>query len=63
MEEIIIKKIRGGILGMKMKTKTPADVAVWLNKLKVVNQPMYDELFNNYKAAKLEYDASASKSN
>lgn len=50
MEEIIIKKVRGGIMGIKNGTKQPNEVAPWLNKLKPLNPGMYDELFNNYKA-------------
>ncbi len=56
MEEQLIKKIKGGIFGLKNNTgKTPAEVAKMLNQLKPLNQPMYDELFNDYKAALLVY--------
>jgi hypothetical protein len=51
MEETFIKKIKGGIMGMKTGTKKPTDVEPWLNKLKEVNKPMYEELLNDYKAA------------
>ena len=49
MEEQLIKKIKGGMMGMKMKTKQPQEVAVLLNKLKNVNKFMYEELLNDYK--------------
>lgn len=58
---MLIKKIKGGLLGMKTGTKTPTDVAPWLNKLKTINPGMYEELFNDYKASKLEYDAKLTK--
>jgi len=50
MEEIIIKKIRGGLFGMRNGTKEPQEVAVWLNKLKDINPHMYSDFFNDYKA-------------
>jgi hypothetical protein len=48
MEEIIIRKITGGIMGIKNGTKQPKEEIVWLNKLKPLNKPMYNELINNY---------------
>lgn len=51
MEEILIKKIKGGIFGMKNNTKLPKDVIKFLNQLKGLNKPMYEELINDYKAA------------
>ena len=48
MEDIIIRKIKGGIMGIKNGTKQPKEVIVWLNKLKPLNKPMYNELINNY---------------
>ena len=52
MEEILIKKIKGSISAIKCKAKTPkeAGAGVFLNKLKNINKPMYDELMNDYKA-------------
>lgn len=52
MEQLLIRRIKGGIFGLKNNTgKTPSEVAKLLNQLKPLNQPMYDELFNDYKAA------------
>lgn len=51
MEVILIRKIKGGIFGMKSNTKLPKDVIKFLNQLKEINKPMYDELLNDYKAA------------
>jgi hypothetical protein len=50
-EEQLIRKIKGGIMGIKNNTKTPAEVGPLLNRLKAVNEGMYEELFNNYKTA------------
>ncbi len=51
MEQQLIKKITGGILGIKNGTKTPQEVGKFLNLLKGINQPMYEDLFNDYKQA------------
>ena len=51
MEEAIIKKIKGGIFGIKQGTKQPKDVAMWLNKLKPINPMMYEECLQQFKAA------------
>jgi len=50
MEEVIIKKIKGGIFGIKQGTKQPKDVVMWLNKLKAINEMMYEEYLQQYKA-------------
>jgi len=49
MEELVIKKVIGGLMGLKNKTKEPKEVAMWLNKLKVINPGMYEDYFNKYK--------------
>ena len=49
MEQQLIKKITGGLFGMKIGTKGPKEVAVLLNKLKPINPMMYEDLFNKYK--------------
>jgi hypothetical protein len=51
MEELLIKKIKGGIVGIKSGSKEPKDVASLLNLLKKQNQPMYEELLDSYKDA------------
>lgn len=48
MEETLIRKIKGGILGIKNGTKTPKEVIKYLNMLKDINKPMYQELLNDY---------------
>ncbi len=50
MEEILIRQIEGGIRGIRMGTKTPqtADLNSKLEKLKKLNEPMYDELNQKY---------------
>jgi len=51
MEQVIVKKIIGGILGIKTGTKEPKDVAFWLNKLKAVNPYLFEDYFTKYKDA------------
>ena len=48
MSEILIKKIRGGIMGIQNGTKTPQEVIGLLVRLKDVNFPMYEELLAKY---------------
>jgi hypothetical protein len=57
MEEICIRKIEGGIRGIKLGTKTPMDVDITnsFNRLKEINQGMYADLMNNYKKVLEEY--------
>ena len=56
-EDLYIKNVRNAIRAIKMGTKKPEDTNVGfnLNKLKTVNEPMYDELLNDYKAVLAEY--------
>jgi hypothetical protein len=49
MEQQLIKKITGGLFGIKIGTKEPKDVAALLNKLKSINPGMYEEFFEKYK--------------
>lgn len=48
MEEQLIRKIKGGMLGMKNGTKTASEVGPLLNRLKVVNEGIYSDLFGEY---------------
>ena len=50
MEEVIMKKVIGGLMGLKNKTKEPKEVAGWLVKLKKVNEGMYEEYLVKYKS-------------
>ena len=51
-ETDLIRKITGGISGVKNKTKTPAEAKLGplFAALKKVNVGQHDELMNNYKA-------------
>ena len=51
MEDLLIRKIKGGILGIKNGNKEITEVAPLLNKLKNVNEGMYEELLQDYKVA------------
>ena len=51
MEDLLIRKIKGGINGIKNGTKEATEIAPLLNRLKSVNEGMYDELLQEYKNA------------
>ncbi len=53
MEKILIQKIENGIRLINKGLKTPqeANIGIFLNKLKDINKPMFEDLMNNYKAA------------
>ena len=53
MEDLLIKKIKGGINAIKGGRKSPKEAGLGssLNRLKAVNEPMYDELMEQYKEA------------
>lgn len=61
-EDIYIKNIEAAIRGVRMRTKTPQDVAASLSvnmeKLKKVNEGMATDLMNNYKAVVADYNKS-----
>lgn len=62
-EDLYIKKIEGGIRGIRMGTKTPqeANIGIHLNKLKLVNEGMYDDFMEKYKKAVSEYNRKNNK--
>jgi hypothetical protein len=51
MEDLLIRKIEGGIRGIKNGTKDPKEIAPLLNRLRGLNEGMYDELLKSYKKA------------
>ena len=51
MEDLLIRKIEGGIRGIKNGTKDPKEIAPLLNRLKGLNEGMYDEVLKGYKKA------------
>ncbi|GIV43927.1 MAG: hypothetical protein KatS3mg035_1050 [Bacteroidia bacterium] len=51
MQDQLIKKIKGGIIGIKNGTKEPKEIAPLLNRLKAVNEGMYEDLLKEYKQA------------
>lgn len=51
MEELLIRKVKGGIQGIKNGTKKPSEIAPLLNRLKGINEGMYDELLQQYQKA------------
>jgi hypothetical protein len=51
MEDLCIKKIEGGIRGIRLGNKNPTDVRVglFLDKLKKLNEGMYEDYLEKYK--------------
>lgn len=62
-EEIYISRVESGIRSIKLGTKTPneAQVGLWLNKLKPLNDGMYDDLMDKYKRIMKEYEKNKHK--
>lgn len=60
---MLIRNIEAGIRGIKMGTKIPsnANVGVNLNKLKEINDGLYDDYFQKYKAVLDEYNKKQKK--
>jgi hypothetical protein len=57
-QEIYIKRIEGGIRAIKGGRKTPktAEVGKWLNKLKPLNLPMYEDKLTEYTTVVRDYN-------
>ena len=49
MEQLVVNKIIGGLMGIKNGTKQPKDVAPWLNRLKDINEGLYGDYLVKYK--------------
>lgn len=47
-EQKLIRQVKGGLLGIKLKTKTPEEVWGRLIILKKYNPNMFEELFEQY---------------
>jgi hypothetical protein len=65
IEELSIKKIEGGIRGIRMGTKTPetAKVGYFLNKLEPLNVGLYEDYLEKYvKVMKLYNEKKDKKS-
>ncbi len=63
MEELLIKQIEAGIRALKLRTKTPQELALnlRLEKLKAINLPMYEDLQTKYVVAVNNYNAATKK--
>ena len=50
MEDLLIKNIENAIRGIRLGLKTPeeANAGVNLNKLKIINEGMYQDLLKKY---------------
>lgn len=49
MQDQLIKKITGGIMGIKNGTKEPKDVAPLLTRLQKINEGLYEDYLKKYK--------------
>jgi hypothetical protein len=47
-EEKLVKQVKGGLMGIKLGTKSPKEVFDRLSLLKKYNQYMFEELFQEY---------------
>jgi hypothetical protein len=60
VEELTIKNIEGAIRGIRLGTKKPSDVGNQisnsLDKLKIYNEAMYDDLMQKYKNVVSDYN-------
>jgi predicted Zn-ribbon and HTH transcriptional regulator len=56
-EDLYIKNVKNAIRSIRLGAKTPSETNVGfnLNKLKLVNIGMYEDLMNDYKAVLIEY--------
>ena len=63
IEETYVKHIECGIRAIKLRTKKPeeANVGKYLNKLKELNDGLYDDLLTNYKKILADYKKEQEK--
>lgn len=47
-EEKLVKQVKGGLMGIKLGTKSPKEVFDRLNLLKKYNQYMFEDLYQEY---------------
>jgi len=59
MEQKYVRLIEAGIRGLKQGTKAPNETKapMALNRLKAINQPMYEDLIQKWKKAVEDYKA------
>lgn len=63
IEETYVKHIECGIRAIKLRTKKPeeANVGKYLNKLRELNDGLYDDLLTNYKKILADYKKEQEK--
>lgn len=63
IEETYVKHIECGIRAIKLRTKKPeeANVGKFLNKLRTVNDGLYDDLLSKYKRIMEDYKKEQEK--
>ena len=57
-EDVYVNNIENGLKALRLKSKTPKDtnIAVNLNKLKTVNEGLYQDYLTKYKKALEAYN-------
>ena len=48
MEDMLVRKIRGGLMGMRQGTKAPVEVWKSISRLKDLNPPLGDDYESEY---------------
>jgi hypothetical protein len=63
IEQTYVKHIECGIRAIKLRTKTPyeANVGKYLNKLREVNDGLYDDLMDKYQNVIKKYKNTSEK--
>tara|TARA_B100000927_G_scaffold69597_2_gene55121 strand:+ start:247 stop:429 length:183 start_codon:yes stop_codon:yes gene_type:complete len=58
MEELLIKRVEADIRGLRMGTKTPEQIKImyFLDKLKKLNDGLYDDYLEKYMKVRKMYD-------
>jgi len=61
MRELLMRKVEGGIRGIRMRTKSPEEVNImyFLNKLKEINEALYDEYLEKYLRVQKDYNKNS----
>ena len=59
MERLYIKNIENGLRGLRMGTKTPetCQCGKWLNKLRAVNEALWEDYMSDYQEHLKKYNA------
>lgn len=58
MERLYVKYIENGLRGLRLGTKTPetCQCGKWLNKLKKINEPLWEDYMDDYQKHLRDYN-------